>query len=203
MVDDRTLLDRIAAGDEGGFRTFYHRHVRRVYGIALNVLRDVGDAEEVTQDVFVEVHRAAASFRGDSRVSTWLHRIALRKAIDRDRHRTRARRFGRITHRLGFGPDPDAPQLRSRDHPGVALEWREEARALFELIDGLPVRQRTAMLLSYVDDLTRQDAADAMGIGLKALESLLQRGKATLRQRLDARRGTEGSRDDSSSKETE
>lgn len=203
MVDDRLLLSRIAAGDESGFRTFYDRHARRVYGIALNVLRDIGDAEEVVQDVFVEVHRAAATFRGDARVTTWLHRIALRKAIDRDRHRSRARRFARITHRIGFGPAPDDPQLRSRDHPGVDLEHREEARALFELIDGLPDRQRTALLLSYVDDLTRQEAADAMGVGLKALESLLQRGKTTLRTRLDARRATEGSTDESSSKETE
>ncbi len=203
MVDDRTLLSRIARGDDDGFRTFYDRHARRVYGIALNVLRDVGDAEEVTQDVFVEVHRAAGSFRGDARVSTWLHRIALRKAIDRDRHRTRARRFARVTHRLGFGPDPDAVQLRSRDHPGVDLDHRQAARALFDLIDGLPDRQRKALLLSYVEDLTRQDAADAMGIGLKALESLLQRGKATLRRRIDERRAAEGSTDDSSSKETE
>ncbi|MGE0440500.1 MAG: RNA polymerase sigma factor [Gemmatimonadales bacterium] len=181
---DETLAAAVAGGEAAAFRELYRRYHLRIHGIALHLLRDQAEAEEVTQDVFIELHRSAARFRGESRLGTWLHRVTVRKTIDQLRRARRKKRFAPLTRLFGLD-DPRDPVIPGPVHPGIQAERREEAALLAREVDALPESQRTALLLSYVDGLPRQEAADAMGIGLKALESLLQRAKANLRKRLD------------------
>jgi len=185
VTDDRRLLHGIAQQDQGAFREFYDRHGDRVFNVALGFLRQQSDAEEVTQDVFVEVYRSAQRFRGDSSVGTWLHRITVRKSLDRIRHAKRKRRFATLTQSLGLGTGSEAAPQTDFEDPGVLLGRREDAALLSRLIDELPERQRTAFVLCFVQGLSRQEAADTMEVKLKALESLLQRAKSGLRAKLD------------------
>ena len=172
MTDDLALLRALAQGERAAFGTLYARFSERVYNTALSYTQRVPDAEEVTQDVCVKVYRGAAQFKGKSSVATWIYRITVNTALN-----ALAKRKRRTTDPL----DTTVPDF---DHPGIALEKREAARELFRVIHTLPDSQKTAFLLSYVEELPRQEVADIMETTLKSVESLLQRAKHNLRKRL-------------------
>ena len=181
----KTLLAQIAQGSEPALEALYTLFKSRVYNTALSYLQNTEEAEEVTQDVFVNIFRAAARFEGKSSVSTWIYRITVNQSLDRLNHRKRQKRFGLLVDFFGGNPAEPATDLPHFDHPGVVLEQKENARILFQAIESLPDQQKTAFILSFIEDLPRQEVAGVMQISLKAVESLLQRAKTNLRKRLD------------------
>ncbi len=183
---DQKLLQEIAQGNESSLGDLYHIFKDRVYNTAISYLQNTADAEEVTQDVFVKIFQSAARFERKSSVSTWIYRITVNRSLDFLKHKQRQKRFGFVV-RL-FQPDAVAPsiELPHFEHPGVILEKKEDARILFQAIESLPNQQKTAFILSFVEELPRQEVADVMELSLKAVESLLQRAKANLRKRLDS-----------------
>ena len=182
---NQELLNQIAQGSEPALAELYAAFSSRVYNTAISYLQNAAEAEEVTQDVFVKIFQSAAGFKGNSSVSTWIYRITVNQALDRLSHRKRQKRFGfmvRIFQEGSAAPQLDLPHF---DHPGVLLEQKENARILFQAIESLPEQQKTAFILSFIEELPRQEVADVMELSLKAVESLLQRAKANLRERLD------------------
>lgn len=180
-----TLLQQIAQGSEPALAELFRLFKARVYNTALGYLRDPAEAEEVTQDVFVKIYHGAARFEGKSSVSSWIYRIAINQSLDRLSHRKRQKRFGFMVDLFKKDSAEPAHELPIFDHPGVLLEKKEQARVLFQVIESLPEQQKTAFILSFLEDLPRQEVADVMSITLNAVESLLQRAKANLRLRLD------------------
>ncbi len=185
LDDDKEILRLIGNGNESAFKSLYERHKDKIYNAALSYLKDASDAEEITQDVFLEAYHGARSFEHKSSVLTWLYRIAINKSLDRIRFRQRKKRFGFI-HRL-FSEDSNMEIYEPPDfvHPGVVLENKENARLLFKAIDQLPEQQKTAFLLTFVEGLPGNEVAEIMKISLKAVESLKQRAKTTLRNLLE------------------
>lgn len=179
-------IQEIAQGNESSLGDLYLIFKDRVYNTAISYLQNTADAEEVTQDVFVKIFQSAARFERKSSVSTWIYRITVNRSLDFLNHKQRQKRFGFVV-RL-FQPDSDAPsiELPHFEHPGVVLEKKEDARILFQAIESLPDQQKTAFILSFVEELPRQEVAGVMELSLKAVESLLQRAKANLRKRLDS-----------------
>lgn len=181
----RELLARIALQQESALAALYSEFGSRVYNTAIGYLQDAGAAEEVTQDVFVKIYQSAARFEGKSSVSTWIYRITVNQALDRLSYGKRQKRFGWMV--ALFKEDSSMPNvdLPHFDHPGVLLERQENARILFKAIESLPVQQKTAFILSFMEDLPRQEVAAVMQTSLKAVEALLQRAKANLRAHLE------------------
>ncbi|MBK9759598.1 MAG: sigma-70 family RNA polymerase sigma factor [Flavobacteriales bacterium] len=163
------------------FRALYHQHARMVYNLCLNYLHSREDAQEATQDVFVKVHERLAGFKGDASVTTWIYRITINTCLDRLKARKRKKRSLLNLFSLS---DEQVERSASMvfDHPGVAAEDREALERLFTLIDKLPEQQKTALLLKTTEDLSMNAIAEVMGLTPKAVESLLSRGRANLRQ---------------------
>lgn len=170
------LIKAIANGDRNAFQQFYELFSEKVFNTALSYAQNEQDAEEITQDVFTSIFRNAAKFKGDSAVSTWVYRISVNTSLN---HVKRKKRFSFLNF---GGSEPAKPDF---EHPGVLLENKENAKILFKVIDTLPDAQKTAFILSFVEDLPRQEVADIMEVSLKAVESLLQRGKKNLRAKLE------------------
>jgi len=175
------LLQRIASGDRNAFRQLYDAYKRLVFNASLGYLQNSSEAEEITQDVFIEINRSAAHFKGESSIKTWIYRITVNKCLDQLRHRNRKKRAGFLTSL--FKKDSaelmiDVPHFH---HPGVLLENKEKAALLFKLIDQLPEKQKTAFFLAHLEDLPQHEIAEVMGSSVKAVESLIQRAKANLR----------------------
>lgn len=146
-----------------------------MYNTALSYLQNIQDAEEITQDVFVSIFEKAHTFRNNSKVSTWIYRIAINKSlnlIDKRSRRPKAQSLIQDDARIEF------------HHPGIVLENKEKATILFATIDTLSENQKTAFILSYIEGLPRKEVAEIMETSLKSVESLLQRSKTNLRKKL-------------------
>jgi len=170
------IIHAIAHGDQKAFRDLYNLYGEKVYNTALSYLQNKEDAEEVTQDVFSSVFRNASKFKGDSAASTWIYRITINTSLNLIKSRKKYS-FLDFSEKVRDRPD--------FEHPGVLLENRESAKRMFQVIDTLPENQKTAFILSFVEDLKRQEVADIMELSLKAVESLLQRAKGNLREKLE------------------
>lgn len=168
----------------------YADHGKMVFNLSLNHLQNREEAEEVTQDVFVKVHVKLPSFSGHSSIRTWIYRITVNQCLDRLKARKRHKRAG--FHLRFFGDDERDPTtaIPNYDHPGVLLEDREAVHALFTLIDTLPPRQRSILIMKAVDGLEQQEIAAIMGLSVKAVESLLSRAKSNLKQKMMDGEGT-------------
>ena len=176
MHQQHELIQSIAEGNREAFQQLYALFSDKVYNTALSYVQNEQDAEEITQDVFTNIFRSADKFKGNATVSTWVYRITVNTSLNQIK---RKKRFSF----LKFGESvQDSPDF---EHPGVLLENKENAKALFTLIDTLVDSQKTAFILSFVEDLPRQEVAAVMNISLKAVESLLQRGKKNLREKLE------------------
>jgi RNA polymerase sigma-70 factor (ECF subfamily) len=175
------LLFLVSKGDTAAFRQLYELFKGKVYNTCLSYLQHAGDAEEATQDVFVEVHHSSATYKGTASVFTWIYRIAVNKCLDRIRYNNRQKRFAIVASL--FNKDTgalmhDSPNF---DHPGIKLENKEKAKVLFMAIWQLPENQKTAFILKQIEGLSQREIAEIMQMGEKAIESLIQRAKASLR----------------------
>lgn len=183
-MEPEQLLRYIAAGDQSAFRQFYELFKVKVYNTALSYMQDQPEAEEVTQDVFVEIHNNATGFQSRSSVSTWLYRITINKCLDRLRYKNRKKRFAFVSSLFNKAGvlQHDTPDFI---HPGVLTEQRENAVFLFKALKQLPENQHTAFLLKHIECLTQKEIAQIMDISEKAVESLLSRAKYNLRKLLN------------------
>ena len=177
-IDD--LAVRFPGGDEWLLRTVYDRYGGLVHRVATAVLNDDGDADDVTQAVFVDAWRARQTFdpqRGS--LAGWLLSIARRRSVDRLRSRQRENRD--VLAAAGQRPPPD-----ERADPERIIEQMVVAEALARLSDG----QRTVLELAFFDDLTSPQIAALTGLPLGTVKSHLRRGLAQLRRRWEVDRGT-------------
>jgi len=142
------------------------------------------DAEDLAQDVFVEVHRSLESFREESKLSTWIYRIAVTKSLDHLRRMKRKKRFSSIKRIIGIDdPAEDLPST-SGDNPEQALAGKERAGILQDALNTLPDNQKTAFLLSKQDGYTNSEIADILQTSVSAVESLIHRAKKNLHDKL-------------------
>ncbi len=149
-------------------------------------MQDHGAAEDIAQEVFVTVYRSILSFNQKSSVSTWIYRITVNKSLDHLRAAGRQKRQSLLGRMFG-GDNTEALEAQPAfDHPGVLLERKEQAAALFAAINTLPENQKTVFVLAHIEELPQKEVAEIMGISLKAVESLLQRAKGGLRKKLSS-----------------
>lgn len=168
-TDESILFARIAAGDQGAFRLFLEQHLPAVLAFSRRYLRDEAEAEDVTQEVFSRVWQHAARWREQGlSPRSWLYRIAYNLCIDVLRRR-------RIT-------TDDLESLVSESSPEAVVTERESSRVLQQAIAGLPEQQRSALWLCVYQGLSNREAAAVLDVSVRALESLLARGRRGLRK---------------------
>ncbi len=170
---DSTLIARVARGEPAATRLLVATKLPRILGLATRMLRDTTEAEDVAQETFVRAWRTAASWQpGRARFDTWLHMVVLNLCRDRLRRRREV-----TSETLADAVDPS---------PGAdaALIGTERGQLVAKAIATLPDRQREAILLVHYQDLSGAEAAAALGVSVEAVESLLARGRRTLRAHL-------------------
>ncbi len=162
------------------FEEIYQEFGRLVFNLALQYVQNSEDAEEITQDVFVAVHQSLQSFQQNSEIQTWIYRIAINKSLDFIKAKKRKKRFAFITS-LFYEDDNEIKNASHHfDHPGILLEQKEALEILFQQINSLPDHQKTALILSKLEQKSQKEVAEIMQQSIKAVESLLQRAKTNL-----------------------
>jgi RNA polymerase sigma-70 factor (ECF subfamily) len=171
--DDADLMRAIADGDMAALGELVRRHEKKVFALARRLLARPDAAEDVTQDAFLHVYRAAGRYRPEARFTTWLYRVVVNLCLDAKRRIKRAP--GELAaHRPAADASTDCDRL----------EADERARRVRQAVDGLPRRQRTAVVLHRYFQLSHRDIAAVTGSSVSAVESCLVRAYARLRQEL-------------------
>ena len=174
---DADILEGCRRGDPSAQRAVFERYRDRVFSIALHFLKgEHAAAQDVTQEVFVKVFRAAPSFRQDARLSTWLYRIVTNACLDELRRRKRLLLFGNLPPAI----HPTAP----------AAEPHDPDTDVTQAVRRLSPRLRIAVLLRYYDDLSYDEIAQALGVTAGTVASRLSRAHAILARNLAHLRST-------------
>jgi RNA polymerase sigma-70 factor (ECF subfamily) len=175
---DHTALERMARGDHDALAELYDRYGRLLYSLALRILRDTGDAEDVVQDVFSQAWRQASRYESTrGNVVAWLMNLTRSRAIDRVRSR-RAR------------PQPAAGDVRAIDVPDMTepvdeqLEVSSRAALIRAAVDELSVLQRVAIELAFYQGLTHVDIAERLELPLGTVKTRIRQGLMKLKDRL-------------------
>jgi len=152
----------------------------KVYNTVLNILQDTSEAEDSAQEVFIQVYESISSFKEESSLSTWIYRIAVRKALDKLRRRKTRQRLQKW---IPWLPEEEAIQTNFY-HPGITLDNKEKAGILFKAIEALPEKQKIAFTLIRVQGMKYEEVSAIMQQNIKAIESLLSRAKQNLQKQL-------------------
>ena len=166
------------------FEALYIEYKNLVFNLALQYVQNIEDAEEITQDTFVSVHFSLKSFKADSKLSTWIYRIAINKSLDFLKSKKRKKRFGYLTSIFFDDSSKLKHDVPFFNHPGVQLESKEALQDIFKKINELPERQKTALILNKIEKLKLNEIADIMNLKPKAVESLVQRAKVNLSKKI-------------------
>lgn len=185
-VADReaALVHRCRLGDEDACAELVEGHERLVYQLALHLLGDHNEALDLSQDVFLRVFRTLGGFRAQSSLRTWIFRIVVNQARNRQRWWRRRRRDAQISLDEHIRANGELPDRRSYDAPDGALSRKELAARIWTALDGLPFDQRTAIVLREVDGLSYEEIAFSLGVAVGTVKSRLARARDTLRAQL-------------------
>ncbi len=183
QMSDAQLLAAHVAGDPTAFQTLFLRHRDRLWAVALRTMRDREEAADALQDAMISAFRRAGSFRGDSAVTSWLHRIVVNACLDRIR-RNRVRRAEPLApeadHDLG---------LVAEDDPTAGVESAELSEAVRRALGTLNADQRAALVLVDMEAMSVEEAAAELGVPKGTVKSRCARGRKKLAVLLEPLRG--------------
>ena len=175
--DSPHFLERLRQGDPGAFEELVIAYQHRVFGVALRMLGNAAEAQDVAQEVFLRVHRALGGFRGDAKLSTWLYAITSRLCLTRlGAGERRLLRYGEET--LARLPDLQAD-------PGREVERSELEAALHRAIAELSDERRIVVVLRDLEGLSYQEIAAALDLELGTVRSRLHRARLDLKEKLE------------------
>jgi RNA polymerase sigma-70 factor (ECF subfamily) len=183
-MDERSLIEGIARGDRAAFREFVEQYKKKVYFLALDMVGNAVDAEDISQEVFLKVFRSFATFRKGAKLSSWLYRVTYNASIDHIR-------------RKKFVPEPVGDEVlesRSRDGAGFpsgaspdpaqsAVSSQLQAR-IARALEKVSPQEKAVFLLRHYDDLMLKDIASSLGLSIGSVKSYLFRAVRKLQKEL-------------------
>lgn len=156
---------------------------QKVFSICLSFVPNKEDAEDIAQEVFVEVFNSINKFKGDSKLSTWIFRITTNKCLEFIRKKNTKKRFAFLQSLFGNDMAIDKSKyFTEMNHPGVILENKEKSETLFNAINKLPEAQKIVFTLSKIDGKSNQEISEITDKSLSSVESLMFRAKKNLQQ---------------------
>ena len=181
--DESEFIKKLKNADEHVYRQMVQEFQDKVFNTCISLVKNAEDADDLTQEVFIEVFNSISKFREDSRLSTWIYRIAVNKSLEHLRRMKRKKRTG-ILSWLNKENQELSQGAIDFNHPGVLAENKEQSRVLFRSIEKLPESQRVAFTLHKLEGLSYDQIADIMQKSLSSIESLMHRAKTNLRKDL-------------------
>jgi len=183
-MDERSLIEGIARGDRAAFREFVEQYKKKVYFLALDMVGNAVDAEDISQEVFLKVFRSFATFRKGAKLSSWLYRVTYNASIDHIR-------------RKKFVPEPVGDEVlesRSRDgagfpsgaspDPAQSAESSQLQARIARALEKVSPQEKAVFLLRHYDDLMLKDIASSLGLSIGSVKSYLFRAVRKLQKEL-------------------
>lgn len=173
------LINGLLNKKEDAFRYLIESYGDRVYNTILSIIQNKEDAEDLTQEVFVEIYNSISKFKGESQLYTWVYRIATTKALDLLRKRKAKKRFAFVT---SIFSGEEELEIQDFNHPGIITENKERAKILFAAMNKLPENQKISFTLSQIENLSYKEIAEVMNSSVSSVESLIFRAKGNLKK---------------------
>jgi len=186
-MSDPEIIEQLRQGNEKAFRKLVENYQKLVVNTCYGLVQNREDAEDIAQEVFVEVYRSVEHFRADAKLSTWLYRIAVNRSLNHIRDNKKHKWFQSFTKEVE-SQNRQLLQVESAqtDQPEFELENKQRATILHEAINSLPENQKVAFTLNKYEDLSYKEIADVMEMSVSSVESLLFRAKQNLQKKLHA-----------------
>jgi RNA polymerase sigma-70 factor, ECF subfamily len=176
-VDDTELIQNVLNGNQRDFERLVEKHQSTVFRIAIGLLHNKEDAEEIVQDVFIKVYKSLSSFDAKAAFSTWLYRVTVNASLNVLRKKKRQKLWIELS---------DILQLRSKEKQADTLLTEQTDNALiYQAMNELPAMQRVAFVLSKYEELPQARVAEIMHLSTGAVEQLIYRAKRNLEQKLE------------------
>ena len=181
---DWALVQQCAAGEEDACTRLVTDHQRMVYQLALHLLGDPQEAQDLTQEVFLKVFRTLAQFRGQAALRTWIYRIVVNQASNRQRWWRRRKKSQQVAledYALTHG---ELPEGRNFAMPDRVLQQHETSDRVWQALNALPFDQRAVIVLREIDGLSYEEIATSLNVAVGTVKSRLARARESLRLRL-------------------
>ena len=180
---DNELMKRVAKGDDAAFHTLFERHYRLAYAVIYRQLGVQSEAEDLVQEAFLRVYRAAPKYVPTAKFSTWLYTVVTNLCLNYKRDRAR-NKLRLVSSRDEDGGDPMSQLVQDDEPEHDAIDQEERTRVVREAIAELPENQRMALILSRYEDKSYEEVAEILGTTVAAVKSLTSRARNTLKEKL-------------------
>jgi RNA polymerase sigma-70 factor (ECF subfamily) len=186
-MDEQQLVDGLARGDRAAFRVFVERYKKKVYFLALDLVGNPVDAEDVSQEVFLKVYRSFGTFRKDAKIGSWLYRVTYNACIDHRRRKdlTPEPVADETLEAQGLADGPFGGQAAAFD-PVQAVESRQFQARIARALETVSPQEKAVFLLRHYDELMLKDIAEALHLSVGAVKSYLFRAVRKLQKELGA-----------------
>ena len=183
-MEDLDIIKKLKSGDDESFSMIVEKYQKMVLNCSYKFLRNRESAEDLTQEVFLEVFESAHSFRGDSKLSTWIYRITVTKSLNHLKSMKRKKRFAMLLHLFGEDEVENYIVAPENMSPDKDLENQERARVLNLALEKLPENQRIAFTLSNYNEMSYEEISNILNTSISSVESLIHRAKTNLKKKL-------------------
>jgi RNA polymerase sigma factor (sigma-70 family) len=185
-LSEQNLIDQLKDGNQVAFSRLLDDYQQKVFGTCISFVPNKEDAEDVAQEVFLEVFKSISKFKGDSKLSTWIYKITSNKCLEFIRKKNAKKRFAFMQTIFGNEiPFDKTSYFTEVNHPGILLENKEKVALIFKAINTLPDSQRVVFTLAKMDGKSYQEIIEITGKSLSSVESILFRAKKALQQKLE------------------
>tara|TARA_R110002012_G_scaffold283090_2_gene473232 strand:+ start:189742 stop:190320 length:579 start_codon:yes stop_codon:yes gene_type:complete len=185
-LEEQDFIDALKAGKQFAYGKLIDDFQHKVFATCISFVPNKEDAEDIAQDVFVEVFNSIHKFKEQSKLSTWIYRITTNKCLEFIRTRNTKKRFGFLQSIIGNDiPIDKTSYFTEMNHPGIILENKETSETLFYAINKLPDAQKIVFTLHKVDGKSYQEISDIIEKSVSSVESLMFRAKKNLQSLLE------------------
>ena len=185
LLNEDNFIEQLREGKQNAYSQLLDDYEQKVFGTCISFIPNKEDAEDVAQEVFLEVFKSINKFKGGSKLSTWIYKIATNKCLEFIRKKNTKKRFAFMQTILGNEiPIDKTSYFTEVNHPGILLENKEKSAIIFKAINTLPESQRVIFTLAKIDGKSYQEIVEITGKSLSSVESVMFRAKKNLQEKL-------------------
>ena len=181
---EKELIIKLKSSDNEAFKLLVETYQDKVTNTSFGFTHNIADAEDIAQEVFIEIYKSINRFREDSKLSTWIYRITVTKSLDFIKTNKRKKRFAIMSSLFYQNDEPIQIHDDTNNNPLENLEEQENKKALHLAINKLAQNQKIALTLNKFEDLSYKEIAEIMDISLSSVESLIFRARTNLKKSL-------------------
>lgn len=185
-MDEQDFINDLKEGKQTAYSKLIDDFQQKVFATCISFVPNKEDAEDIAQDVFVEVFNSIGKFKGNSKLSTWVYRVTTNKCLEFIRKKNTKKRFAFLQSIKGNEiPLDKSKYFTEMNHPGIILENKQKSETLFLAINQLSEDQRTVFTLSKIDGMSYKEIGDIINKSVSSVESLMFRAKKNLQKLLE------------------